>query len=89
MIALASGSGMGVGRVSGPLRGVGVLAMADSVPDSTPSVDSVCQLPLGAGVLRLLVHGVAVGVIIDCCGAAKGVISAMRAFFSEDEGVEY
>jgi hypothetical protein len=65
MIARASGFGMGVGRFSTPLRGVGVLAMPDSELDTTRRVESVCMVPLGAGVLRLLVPGVAVGVIID------------------------
>jgi len=34
MIARASGFGMGVGRYSRPLRGVGVLAMPDERLDS-------------------------------------------------------
>jgi hypothetical protein len=56
---------MEVGRVSRPLRGVGVLAMPDAGPDATRCIESVCMVPLGAGVLQLLVPGVAVGVIID------------------------
>jgi hypothetical protein len=50
---------------------------------------------LRAGVLRLLVPGVAVGVIIDRGCVADGVevtrcmISATRELFSEDEGVEF
>jgi hypothetical protein len=56
---------MGVGRFSRPLRGLGVLAMPDAGLDTTRRVESVYMVPLGAGVLRLLVHGVAVGVIID------------------------
>ena len=56
---------MGVGRFSRPLRGVGVLAMPDSGLDMTRHVECVCVIPLGAGVLRLLVPGVAVGVIVD------------------------
>jgi len=38
---------------------------------------SVCKVPLGAGVLRLLVTGVAVGVFIDRRSVADGV-EAMR-----------
>jgi len=95
MIARASGFGMGVGRFSRPLRGVGVLAMPDAGLDTTRRVESVCVIPLGAGVLRLLVPGVAVGVIIDRRCVADGVevtrsvISATRELFSEDEGVEF
>jgi hypothetical protein len=53
------------------------------------------MVPLGAGVLRLLVPGMAVEVIIDCqCGAdgvevTRSVISATRELFSEDEVVEF
>ena len=95
MIARASGFGMGVGRFSRPLRGVGVLAMPDAGLDTTRRVESVCMVPLGASVLRLLVPGVAVGVIIDSRCVADGVevtrcvISATRELFSEDEGVEF
>jgi len=42
-----------------------VLAMPDAGLDTTRRVESVCMVPLGAGVLPLLVPGVAVGVIID------------------------
>jgi len=73
MIVRASGFGMGVGRFSRPLRGVGVLAMMDVGLDTTRRVESVCIFPLGAGVLRLLVPGVAVGVIIDRRCVADGV----------------
>jgi len=73
MIARASGFGMGVGRVSRPLRGVGVLALPDAVLDTTQSVESVCMVPLGAGVLRLHVPGVVVGVIIDRRCVVDGV----------------
>jgi len=95
MIARASGFGMGVGRLSRPLRGVGVLAMPDAGLDTTRHIESVCMVPLGAGVLRLLVPGVAVGVIIDSRCVADGVeatrcvISATREVFSEDEGLEF
>jgi hypothetical protein len=73
MIAQASGFGMGVGRFSRPLRGVEVLAMPDSGLDKTRRVESVYMVPLGAGVLRLLVPGVAVGVIIDRHCVVDGV----------------
>jgi len=51
MIARASELGMGVGRFSSQLRGVGVLAMADAGLDTTRRVESVCEVPLGPGVL--------------------------------------
>jgi len=51
MIAWASGFGMGVGRFSRPLGGVGVLAMTDAGLDTMRRVESVCIVPLGAGVL--------------------------------------
>jgi len=73
MIARASGSGMGVGRFSRPLRAVGVLAMPDAGLDTTRRVESVCTVPPGAIVLRLLVTGVAVGVFIDRRSSADGV----------------
>jgi hypothetical protein len=73
MIARASGLGMGVGRFSRPLRGVGVLAMPDAGLDTTRRVESVCKVPPGSGVLQLLVTGVAVGVFIDRHSVADGV----------------
>jgi hypothetical protein len=63
MIPWASGFGMGVGRFSRLLRGVGVVGMPDDGMDTTRRVESVCLVPLGAGVLRLLVPGMAVGII--------------------------
>jgi hypothetical protein len=60
MIARASELVMGVGRFSRPLRGVGVMAMPNAGLDTTRRVD----VPLGPGVLRLLVTSVAVGVFI-------------------------
>jgi len=72
MIAWASGLGMGVGRFPRPQRGVGVLAMPDMGLDTTRRVGSGCEVPLGAGVRRLLVPGVAVGVFIDSCCAQSG-----------------
>jgi len=56
---------MGVGRISTPRSGVGVLAMTDAGLATTQRVESVCIVPLGACVLRLFVPGVRVGVIID------------------------
>jgi len=91
MIVRASGLGMGVGRFSRPWRGVGVITMLDEVLDTTRRG----EVPLGAGVLRLLVSGVAVGVCVDRRCAADWVevtrwlISARRELFSEDEGVEF
>jgi hypothetical protein len=73
MITRASGLGMGVGRFSRLLGGVGVLAMPDAGLDTTRHVESSNVIPLGAGVLRLLVPGVAVGVIIDHRCVADGV----------------
>jgi hypothetical protein len=73
MVARASGLGMGVVRYSRPWRGVGVLAMPDARLDTTRRIESVCEVPPGPGVLRLLVPGMAVGVIIDRRCVADGV----------------
>jgi hypothetical protein len=73
MIARASGFGMGVGRLSRPLRGVRVLAMPGAGLDTTRRIESVCMVPLGAGVLRLFVPGMVVGGIIDRHCVADGV----------------
>jgi hypothetical protein len=43
-----------------------VLVMPDAGLDTTRCVESVCVVPLGAGVLPLLVPGVLFRVIIDC-----------------------
>ena len=51
MIAQASGLGMGVGRFSRLLSGVGVLAMLDAGLDTMRHIGSTCEVPLGAGVL--------------------------------------
>jgi len=69
MITWASGLGMGVGRFSRPLRGVGVIAMPNAGLDTMRRG----EVPLGAGVLRLLVTGMAVGVFIDRRCAADRV----------------
>jgi hypothetical protein len=64
---------MGVGRYQRLLRGVGVLVMPDAGWDTTRRVESVCKVPLGVGVLQLLVPGMVVGVIINRCSAADRV----------------
>ena len=51
MIAWASGLGMGVGRFSTWLKGVGVQAMPDVGLDTTRHVESVCEVPPGVSVL--------------------------------------
>ena len=72
-----------------------MLAMPDAGLDTMRRVESVCVIPLGAGVFRLLVPGLVVGVIIDRRCVADGVevphsvISATRELFSEDEGGEF
>jgi hypothetical protein len=69
--------------------------MVDVEQDATRRIESVSMVPLGAGVLRLLVPGMAVGVIIDRRCVADRVevtlwrISATRELFSEDEGVVF
>jgi hypothetical protein len=73
MIARASGFGMEVDWFSRPLRGVGVLAIPDAELDTTQRVASVGMVPLGAGMLRLLVPDVAVGVIIERHCVVDGV----------------
>jgi len=95
MITQASGLRMGAGRFSRLLRGVGVLAMADAGLDTTRHVQSVREVPLGAGGLRLIVPGLRVGGFIDHHCVADGVevthavISAMRELFNEGKGVEF
>jgi hypothetical protein len=73
MVARASGLEMGVGMFSRPPRGVEVLAMPDARLQSMQHVESVCEGPPGAGVLRLLVPGMVIGVIIDHRGVADEV----------------
>jgi hypothetical protein len=60
-IAWAFGIEMLVGRLSRPRRGVGVIKMPNAGLDTTRRI----EVPAGAGVLRLFVPGVAVGVFID------------------------
>jgi len=69
MIAPASALAMRVGRFSKPQRGVGVTPM----PDAGLNITQHIEVPSGAGVLRLLVSGVAVEVSIDCHCVADGV----------------
>jgi hypothetical protein len=64
---------MGVGRFSRPRREVGVVATPDARRDTIRPVESLCEVPLGAGVLRLLVPGMAVGEIINHRWVADGV----------------
>jgi hypothetical protein len=73
MVARASGLGMVVGRFSRLRREVGVLAMSDARLNTTRCVESVCEVPSGAGVLRLLVSGMVVAVVIDHRCVADGV----------------
>jgi len=95
IIVRASWLGKGAGRVSRPLGGVGVLPMLDVGLDTTRHVESVCEVSLGAAVLRLLLLGMVVGVYINRrCGAdgvevTRWVMSAMRELFREDEGVQF
>jgi hypothetical protein len=69
MIVRASGFGIGVGRFSRPQRGVRVLTMSDAGLDTMRRV----EVPPGAGVLRLLVPSMAVGVFVDRRCVADGV----------------
>jgi len=73
MVARASGVGMRVGRFSRRRRGVRVLGMLDVRLNTTRRIESVCEVPPGAGVLRLLVPRIVVGVIIDRRCVADGV----------------
>jgi len=63
--------------------------------DTTQHVESVWEVPPGAGMLPQLVPGILVGVFIDHCCVADGVdvtrrvISATWELYSEDEGVEF
>ena len=50
-----------------------MLAMPNAWPDTTQRVESVGDFPPDAGVLRLLVPGVAVGLFIDGCSAVDQV----------------
>ena len=66
-----------------------------AIPDLRLDTTRRDEVPWGAGVLRLLVPGVAVGIFIDCRCIVDGVevirqvISATRDLFSDDEGVEF
>ena len=95
MIAQDSRFGMGVGRFSRPVRGLGELAMRDARLDTTRRVESASEVPPGAGVPQLLVPSIAVRVFIDHRCVADGVevmwlvISATPELFSEHEGAEF
>jgi len=95
MVAQAAGLKMGVGRISRPWRGVWLLAMPEARLDTTRPIESVCEVPPGAGVLWLLVPSMAGVVIIDRRCVAKGVevthwvISGTPELFREVEGVEF
>jgi len=94
VIARASGFGMRVGRISKPLRGVGVLAMPDAGLDSSQCIESVCEVTLGAGVLQQLEPSMEVGVFVDCHCLVDGVdvtrceISGTQELFCKDEAVK-
>lgn len=64
---------MGVSTFSRPLRGVGVLAIPDAGLDTMRRVQSVCKVPPGADVLRLLIPRVAVVIFIAHRSVADGV----------------
>ena len=73
MITLASGVEMQVDWFSRQLRGVGVLAMPNAGLDAMRRLESASEVPLGADVLRLLVPGIAVGVLVDSRSVVDGV----------------
>jgi len=69
--------------------------MSDARLESTRRVECVCEVPPGAGTLRLPVSGVAVYVVIERrCSAERvdvthSVRSATPELFSEDGGVGF
>jgi len=73
MILRAFGLRLRVGMFSRPLRGVGVLAMRDAGMNTTYHDEAVCEVRLGARVLRLLIPSVVVGVLIDRPSAVDAV----------------
>jgi hypothetical protein len=95
MIVRVTGFGMGVGRFTRRLRGVGVLAMPDAGLDKMRRVESTCKVPRGAGVQWLLVPTMGIGQVIDRRSAADGVevtdwvISGTWELFSQHEGVVF
>jgi len=95
MIARTSAFGLGVDRVPRRLAGMGMLGMLDVGMDATWRIETVWMVRLGAGALRLLVPCIVVAVNIYCRCVADAVdvthwvISATRALFSKDEGVEF
>jgi hypothetical protein len=64
---------MGEGRFARPLRGLVVLAMLGAGLDTTQWVEFASKVPPDAGVVRLLVSGVAVEQFIDCRCIADGM----------------
>jgi hypothetical protein len=57
---------MEAGRISRPLRGIGVRSIPNVVLDTMQRAQSVgCNLLQGAGVLPLIIPGVEVGVLIN------------------------
>jgi hypothetical protein len=77
MVAWASGLGIGLGRFTRPLKGMGVPAMPDVWQDTTRRVEYACEVPLGAGVLRMLVLSMTLEVIIDrCCVADRREVAS-------------
>jgi hypothetical protein len=73
MVAWASAIEMGQARFPRARRGVEVLAMPDARLDTTPCVESVCEVSPCAGVVQLPVHSMAVSVIIDRRRVVDGV----------------
>jgi hypothetical protein len=73
MVGQPSELRMGVGRFPRPRRDGGKLAIPDARLDTMRRVESACEVPPGAGLLQLLIPGMAVGVIIDRHCVADGV----------------
>ena len=65
IVARTPGLRMGIGSCSRLLKGVGKLAMPDARLDTVQHVESVCEGPRCAGVQRLSIPSMAVGVITD------------------------
>jgi hypothetical protein len=91
-ITCTSGFGIAVGRLSRPVRGVGLLAMADAGLDTLRRIASVQMVSLGTVVLQLRMPRVAVGVIIarrclpDGAEFTLFMMSETWELFSKDEG---
>jgi hypothetical protein len=74
MVAQAAGVGMGAGRFSNLWRGLGLQAMPDVRLHTTQLIESVCEVPLGAGVLQMSIPRRVVGVVMHSNWVADGVI---------------